>query len=150
MKWITRERPKIDRIACPWLIRRFIENEPEFLFVPVEKVFEVATETGAIPYDIPGAELSHVGELCSFDAFLSRYELKDPALQHLAIIVRGADTGRLDLTPQSPGLLAISLGLSHCHQDDHEMLRHGMVLYDALYAWCRSLTGETHGWPPAA
>jgi len=150
MKWITRERPKIDRIACPWLIRRFIENEPEFLFVPLEKVFEVATETGAIPYDIPGAELSHVGELCSFDAFLSRYELKDPALQHLAIIVRGADTGRLDLTPQSPGLLAISLGLSHCHQDDHEMLRHGMVLYDALYAWCRSLTGETHGWPPAA
>ena len=150
MKWITRERPKIDRIACPWLIRRFIENEPEFLFVPVEKVFEVATETGAIPYDIPGAELSHVGELCSFDAFLSRYELKDPALQHLATIVRGADTGRLDLTPQSPGLLAISLGLSHCHQDDHEMLRHGMVLYDALYAWCRSLTGETHGWPPAA
>jgi hypothetical protein len=150
MKWITRERPKIDRIACPWLIRRFIENEPEFLFVPVEKVFEVATETGAIPYDIPGAELSHVGELCSFDAFLSRYELKDPALQHLAKIVRGADTGRLDLTPQSPGLLAISLGLSHCHQDDHEMLRHGMVLYDALYAWCRSLTGETHGWPPAA
>jgi len=150
MKWVTRERPKIDRIACPWLIRRFIENEPEFLFVPVEKVFEVATETGAIPYDIPGAELSHVGELCSFDAFLSRYELKDPALQHLAKIVRGADTGRLDLTPQSPGLLAISLGLSHCHQDDHEMLRHGMVLYDALYAWCRSLTGETHGWPPAA
>jgi hypothetical protein len=150
MKWITRERPKIDRIACPWLIRRFIENEPEFLFVPAEKVFEVATETGAIPYDIPGAELSHVGELCSFDAFLSRYELKDPALQHLAKIVRGADTGRLDLTPQSPGLLAISLGLSHCHQDDHEMLRHGMVLYDALYAWCRSLTGETHGWPPAA
>jgi hypothetical protein len=150
MKWVTRERPKIDRIACPWLIRRFIENEPEFLFVPLEKVFEVATETGAIPYDIPGAELSHVGELCSFDAFLSRYELKDPALQHLAIIVRGADTGRLDLTPQSPGLLAISLGLSHCHQDDHEMLRHGMVLYDALYAWCRSLTGETHGWPPAA
>jgi hypothetical protein len=150
MKWVTRERPKIDRIACPWLIRRFIENEPEFLFVPLEKVFEVATETGAIPYDIPGAELSHVGELCSFDAFLSRYELKDPALQRLAKIVRGADTGRLDLTPQSPGLLAISLGLSHCHQDDHEMLRHGMVLYDALYAWCRSLTGETHGWPPAA
>jgi hypothetical protein len=150
MKWITRERPKIDRIACPWLIRRFIEKEPEFLFVPADKVFEIAKETGAIPYDIPGAELSHVGELCSFDAFLDRYELKDPALRHLAEIVRGADTGRLDLTPQSPGLLAISLGLSHCHPDDHEMLRHGMVLYDALYAWCRSLTGETHGWPPAA
>jgi hypothetical protein len=150
MKWITRERPKIDRIACPWLIRRFIEKEPEFLFVPADKVFEIAKETGAIPYDIPGAELSHVGELCSFDAFLDRYELKDPALRHLAEIVRGADTGRLDLTPQSPGLLAISLGLSHCHPDDHEMLRHGMVLYDALYAWCRSLSGETHGWPPAA
>jgi hypothetical protein len=150
MKWVTRERPKIDRIACPWLIRRFIDKEPEFLFVPTDKVFEIAKQTGAVPYDIPGAELSHVGELCSFDAFLSRYELKDPALQHLATIVRGADTGRPELTPQSPGLLAISLGLSHCHPDDHEMLRHGMVLYDALYAWCRSLTGETHGWPPAA
>jgi len=150
MRWITRERPKIDRIACPWLIRRFIDQEPEFLFVPADKVFEVAKQTGAIPYDIPVAELSHVGELCSFDAFLSRYELGDPALQHLATIVRGADTGRPELTPQSPGLLAISLGLSHCHPDDHEMLRHGMVLYDALYAWCRSLTGETHGWPPAA
>jgi hypothetical protein len=150
MKWITRERPKIDRIACPWLIHRFIDKEPEFLFVPADKVFEVAKRTGAIPYDLPGAELSHVGELCSFDAFLSRYELKDPALQHLATIVRGADTGRPELTPQSPGLLAISLGLSHCHPDDHEMLRHGLVLYDALYAWCRSLTGETHGWPPAA
>ena len=110
----------------------------------------MAKETGAIPYDIPGAELSHVGELCSFDAFLSRYELDDPALRHLAEIVRGADTGRPELTPQSPGLLAISLGLSHCYPDDHEMLAQGMVLYDALFAWCRSLTHETHGWPPAA
>ena len=150
MKWITRERPKIDRIACPWLIARFIDRAPEFLFVPTDRVFEVAKETGAIPYDIPGAELSHVGERCSFDAFLDRYGLEDPALRQLAEIVRGADTGRPELTPQSPGLLAISLGLSHCYADDHEMLGHGMVLYDALYAWCRSLRGETHGWPPAA
>src|SRR5688572_8879754 len=150
MKWITRERPKIDRIACPWLVARFIDREPEFLFVPADRVFEVAKETGAIPYDIPGAELSHVGERCSFDAFLDRYGLDDPALRQLAEIVRGADTGRPELTPQSPGLLAISLGLSHCYPDDHDMLGHGMVLYDALYAWCRSLRGETHGWPPAA
>ena len=150
MKWITRERPKIDRIACPWLIARFIDDAPEFLYVPSDRVFAVAQETGAIPYDIPGAELSHVGELCSFDAFLERYRLDDPALQRLAEIVRGADTGRPELTPQSPGLLAISLGLSHCYPDDHEMLAHGMVLYDALYAWCRSLSGETHGWPPAS
>ena len=150
MKWITRERPKIDRIACPWLVARFIDKEPEFLFVPQGEVFKVAKQTGAIPYDIPGAELSHVGELCSFDAFLDRYRLDHPGLRHLAEIVRGADTGCPELTPQSPGLLAISLGLSHCYPDDHEMLGHGMVLYDALYAWCRSLTGETHGWPPAS
>jgi hypothetical protein len=150
MKWITRERPKIDRIACPWLVARFIDKQPEFLFVPTERVFAVAEETGAIAYDIPGAELSHVGERCSFDAFLDRYGLDEPALRHLAQIVRGADTGHPELTPQSPGLLAVSLGLSHCYPDDHEMLKHGMVLYDALYAWCRSLTGETHGWPPAA
>ncbi len=101
MKWVTRERPKIDRIACPWLIARFIDKEPEFLYVPSPQVFEVAKRTGAIPYDIPGAELSHVGELCSFDAFLTRYELQDPALHMLAPIVRGADTSRPELTPQS-------------------------------------------------
>ena len=150
MKWITRERPKIDRIACPWLVARFIDDAPEFLYVPSDRVFPIAKETGAIAYDIPGAELSHVGELCSFDAFLERYGLDDPALQRLAEIVRGADTGRPELTPQSPGLLAISLGLSQCYPNDHEMLDRGMVLYDALYAWCRSLTGETHGWPPAS
>jgi hypothetical protein len=150
MKWITRERPKIDRIACPWLVARFIDKDPEFLFVPSDRVLAVAKETGATPYDIPGAELSHVGERCSFDAFLDRYRLDDPPRRRLAETDRGADTGRPELTPQSPGLLAISLGLSHCYPDDHEMLRHGMVLYDALYAWCRSLTGETHGWPPAA
>ena len=145
MKWVTRERPKIDRVACPWLIRRFIENEPEFLFVPAEKVFEVATETGAIPYDIPGAELSHVGELCSFDAFLSRYELKDPALQHLAKIVRGADTGRLDLTPQSAGLLATCLGYSRMYRDDLAQLAAAMAQFDALYRWARDAVDERHG-----
>jgi len=148
MKWVTRERPKIDRIACPWLIQRFIEKTPEFLYVPSDRVLAVATETGAIPYDIPGVELSHVGERCSFDAFLAKYELKDPALQQLAVIVRGADTSRLDLSPQSPGLYALSLGLSDVFPDDHEMLRHGMVMYDALYAWCRDRQGETHNWTP--
>lgn len=148
MNWVTRERPKIDRIACPWLIARYIDDEPAFLFVPPDRVLAVAQETGAIPYDIPGVELSHVGEECSFDAFLKKYGLADPALQQLARIVRGADTSRLDLTPQSPGLFAISLGLSAVFADDHEMLRHGMVMYDALYAWCRSLQDETHTWPP--
>ncbi len=150
MKWVTRERPKIDRIACPWLIVRFIDDNPEFLFVPTARVFATAAETGAIPYDIPGAELSHVGENCSFDAFLEKYRLDDPALAALAPIIRGADTSRLDLTPQSGGLYAISLGLSAVFADDHEMLKHGLVMYDALYAWCRSLQGEKHAWPPAA
>src|SRR3970282_2184812 len=146
MKWITRERPKIDRIACPWLITRFIDQAPEFLYVPTDQVLQVARETGAIPYDIPGVEMSHVGELCSFDTFLKKYNLTDPALQQLAVIVRGADTDRLELAPQAPGLLAISLGLSRNITDDHEMLRHGMVLYDALYTWCQSVQGEQHGW----
>lgn len=150
MKWITRVRPKIDRIACPWLVARFIDNEAEFLYVPSGEVLRIATETGAIPYDIPDVELSHVGELCSFDAFLNKYSLDDPALQQLAAIVRGADTSRLDLTPQSAGLYAFSLGLSKVFSDDHEMLQHGMVMYDALYAWCQSCQGETHHWPPAA
>ncbi len=149
MKWVTRERPKIDRIACPWLIARFIDRAPEFLYVPAPQVQAVAAQTGATPYDIPGVEMSHVGELCSFDAFLSKHGLNEPALQQLAVIVRGADTSRLDLTPQSAGLYAISLGLSRTCPDDHEMLRHGMVLYDALYAWCVSCQAETHRWPPA-
>jgi hypothetical protein len=148
MKWVTRERPKIDRIACPWLIARFIDKTPEFLFVPTEQVLAVAHETGAVPYDIPGAEMSHEGEFCSFDTFLKKYHLTDPALQQLAVIVRGADTSRLDLAPQAPGLLALSLGLSRVYADDHEMLRHGMVMYDALYAWCRDCQKEKHGWPP--
>jgi len=148
MKWVTRERPKIDRITCPWLIARFIDKTPEFLFVPTEQVLAVAHETGAVPYDIPGAEMSHEGEFCSFDTFLKKYNLTDPALHQLAVIVRGADTSRLDLAPQAPGLLALSLGLSRVFADDHEMLRHGMVMYDALYAWCRDCQKEKHGWPP--
>jgi hypothetical protein len=150
MKWVTRERPKIDRIACPWLIARFIDEQPEFLYVPSDRVRAVAEETSATPYDVPDVELSHVGDLCSFDAFLSKYGLDDPALHQLATIVRGADTSRLELTPQSAGLFAISLGLSANFADDHEMLGHGMVMYDALYAWCRDRQGETHNWPPAS
>lgn len=150
MQWVTRERPKIDRIACPWLIARFIDQSPEFLYVPSSEVLKVAQETGATPYDIPGVEMTHVGDLCSFDAFLLKYNLTDPALQQLAMIVRGADTSRLDLAPQAAGLYAISLGLSHTFKDDHEMLKHGMVVYDALYAWCQACQAETHNWPPTA
>ncbi len=146
MKWITRERPKIDRIACPWLVARFIDKEPEFLFVPPDQVHELARTTGAIAYDVPGVELSHVGEECSFDTMLKKYGLDSAALRDLAVIVRGADTDRLDLAPQSAGLLAISLGLSRNFADDHEMLGHGMVLYDALYAWCCHARGERHSW----
>jgi hypothetical protein len=141
MKWITRERPKIDRVACPWLVARFIDRSPEFLFVPSNDVLRVAEETDAIPYDIPGVELSHVGDRCSFDAFLEKYALGDPALERLALVVRGADTSRLDLAPEAPGLFALSQGLSQNFSDDHEMLRHGMVMYDALYTWCASRSG---------
>jgi len=148
MKWVTRERPKIDRIACPWLIARFIDDDPEFLFVPPARVTLVAAESGAIPYDVEGVELSHDGPLCSFDALLARYELADPALEVLATIVRGADTDRLDLAPQCAGLLAISLGLSRLFSDDHEQLRHGMVVYDALYAWLKEARLERHSWNP--
>jgi len=149
MKWVTRERPKIDRIACPWLIARFIDKDAEFLYVPSSKVLSAAEEAGAIPYDIPGVEMGHDGEMCSFDAFIKKYHLQDPALQQLAIIVRGADTDRLGLAPQAAGLLAISLGLSRNFADDHEMLHQGMILYDALYSWCRELQGEKHNWYPS-
>lgn len=148
MKWVTRERPKIDRIACPWLIARFIDDAPQFLYVPADQVLATAERTGAVPYDIPGVEMTHVGDLCSFDAFLEKYDLREPALQQLAAIVRGADTSRLDLTPQSAGLYALSLGLSRNFSDDHEMLEHGMVMYDAFYAWCKDCQEEAHNWPP--
>ena len=144
MKWVTRARPKIDRIACPWLVARFIDPAAEFLYVPADQVLKVAGETGAIPYDVPDVEYGHVGELCSFDAFLRIHQLTDPALQRLAVIVRGADTGRPDLAPECAGLLAQSLGLSALYPDDHEMLRHGMAMYDAYYAWLRQARNETH------
>ena len=148
-KWVTRERPKIDRIACPWLIRRFVEPEAEFLYVPTDQVFAVAKETGAVPYDIPGAEpFSHDGELCSFDAFIRHYKLDDPGLHRLAVIVRGADTARHDLAPEASGLHAISMGLSTNIPDDHAMLEQGMVIYDALYAWSRGPHPEVHNWTP--
>jgi hypothetical protein len=149
-RWVTRERPKIDRIACPWLIARFVDPEAEFLYVPTRDVLAVADARGATPYDVPDVRFSHEGERCSFDAFLEHYHLRDPALQELATIVRGADTGELDLAPQAPGLLAVSLGLSRLFRDDHEMLRHGMVVYDALYAWCKEGKTETHTWNPDA
>jgi hypothetical protein len=149
MKWVTRERPKIDRIACPWLIARFIDRDPEFLYVASKDVRRVAEETGAVPYDVPDVELTHEGEFCSFDTFLKKYGLNDPALRQVAVIVRGADTDRFDLAPQAAGLFAISLGLSANIPDDHEMLKVGMVMYDALYTWCKSGQAETHNWPPA-
>ncbi|MGH8732369.1 MAG: chromate resistance protein ChrB domain-containing protein [Burkholderiales bacterium] len=136
-RWVTRERPKIDRIACPWLVRRFVDPDAEFLYVPVSEVKRAAQEKTATPYDVADVEFTHVGERCSFDAFLEKFHLRDPALDRLATIVRGADTSRLDLAPQAPGLLAISQGLSMNFPDDHQMLEHGMVVYDALYAWCR-------------
>jgi rhodanese-related sulfurtransferase len=148
-KWVTRERPKIDRIACPWLIARFIDPNAQFFYVPASEVLAVAEKTGDTPYDIDGVEFSHEGERCSFDTFLRIYDIRDRALDCLALIVRGADTSRHDLSPQCGGLFAISLGLSANFADDHEMLAHGMVMYDALYTWCRSLQDERHNWPPA-
>jgi len=150
-RWVTRERPKIDRIACPWLIARFVDHDAEFLYVPPKDVLRTAKEKDAVPYDIPDVAFSHVGELCSFDAFLKTYALTgDPALARLAMIVRGADTACLELAPQAAGLVAVSLGLSRNFEDDHEMLKHGMVMYDALYAWCKEGQEETHTWNPAA
>ncbi len=148
MKWVTRERPKIDRIACPWLIKRFIDADAEILYVPPAGVAEVARRSGAVPFDVPGVELTHRGPQCSFDAFLDRYGLDDAALVRLADIVRAADTDTLDRSPQAPGLLAITLGLGANIRDDQQLLSAGLVIYDALYTWCRSLTGERHGWYP--
>ena len=151
-RWITRERPKIDRIACPWLIRRFIDTRAEFFYVPTSQVLALAKERGAVAYDMPGAPVSHVGELCSFDALLQGFDLHDAALDLMATIVRGADTDRLDLSPQSAGLLAFSLGLSRLYAtDDHAMLEAAMPLYDALFAWCRdhvAAQDEPHSWKP--
>ena len=136
-KWVTREHPKIDRIACPWLISRFVDPAAEFIYVPADQVAAVAKEVGGTPYDIKGVKFGHVGDRCSFDAIVAAYDIHDDPLDRLATIVRGADTSRPDLTPQCEGLLAISYGLSGNFPDDHEMLRHGMVMYDALYTGCR-------------
>ncbi|HXZ50956.1 MAG TPA: chromate resistance protein ChrB domain-containing protein [Burkholderiales bacterium] len=149
-RWVTRERPKIDRIACPWLIRRFIDPGAEFLYVPAADVRGIAAARDATPYDIPDVKFSHDGERCSFDAFLAAYRLRDPALAQLALVVRGADTARLELAPEAAGLAAVSIGLSLLYRDDHEMLEHGMLLYDALYAWCKDGKDEVHTWNPAA
>jgi hypothetical protein len=150
MKWVTRERPKIDRLACPWLIRRFIDAEGEIHYVPAAKVLMVAETQGAIPFDVPGVELTHAGPLCSFDAFLRKYHLEDEALARLAEIVRAADTDTLDRSAPAAGLLAISLGLGANIGDDQELLQAALPVYDALYTWCRSLSGERHGWHPQA
>ena len=149
MRWITRARPKIDRIACPWLVRRFVDPHAEFIYVPAARVLEEARRLEAIPYDVPGVELTHQGELCSFDAILKKYGLRDPALDRLADIVRAADTDTLQRSPQAPGLLAITLGLSANIADDHEMLAVGMTIYEALYTWCKHLTQERHSWYPS-
>jgi len=150
-KWMENEGPKIDRIACPWLISRFVDRDAEFLYVPSKQVRDVASVREAVPYDVPEVHFTHQGELCSFDAFIKHYRLGgDPALARLALVVRGADTAKLDLAPQAPGLAAVSLGLSRIFPDDHEMLKHGMVLYDALYAWCKDGQDDVHTWNPEA
>jgi rhodanese-related sulfurtransferase len=136
-KWVTREHPKIDRIACPWLISRFVNPDAKFIYVPPNEVADIATRVGGTPYDIKNVQFGHVGDRCSFDAIVDFYDIHDAALDHLATIVRGADTSRPDLLQQCEGLLAISYGLSANFSDDHKMLRHGMIMYDALYTWCR-------------
>ena len=145
--WVTRSRPKIDRIACPWLIRRFVDASAVFLFVAPADVALVGDRFNATPFDIEGVHWSHRGELCTFDVMIEEFGLKMPALEHLGLIVRGADTGRLDLVPESAGLMAASLGLSRMYSDDLAQLDAGMHLYDAFYRWCRDATGETHNWP---
>lgn len=142
MKWVTRARPMVDRIACPWLIRRFVDPAAEFLYVPADQVMAVADNENAIPFDVPGAELGHVGPECSFDAIIKKYGLTDPALRDLALIVRGADTDAHDLTPESRGLVAIAGGFRLVYQDDHEQLERELPVYDALYAWCAQRRGH--------
>jgi hypothetical protein len=148
MKWITRERPKIDRIACPWLIKNFVDRDAEFIYVPKEQVFAKAEELNAIPYDIPGAAYAHEGDFCTFDYIIKKHKLSDPALNQLAVIVRGADTDSFELAPQAAGLWAISAGLSYNIKDDHEQLAIGMKIYDALYSWAKYVHDEKHTWNP--
>ena len=142
MKWITRARPKVDRVACPWLIKRFIDPDAQFLYVPPEQVIEVAARERAIPFDVANVELGHNGPECSFDAIIKKYKLTDRALQRLALIVRGADTAAKRLTPESPGLEAIAEGFRLVYSDDHELLERELSVYDALYAYCQQTTGQ--------
>ena len=137
MKWVTRARPKVDRVACPWLIKKFVDPDAEFLYVPADQVMAVAEREGAIPYDVPDVELGHQGAECSFDAIIKKYNLTEPALQQMALIVRGADTSDKDLTPESRGLDAIAAGFQLAYQDDLKQLADELPVYDALYAYCR-------------
>ena len=137
MKWITREKARVDRIACPWLISRFVDKEPVFLFVPAAEVMDVAAREGAIPYDVPGVELGHHGDRCSFDAFIEKYRLDDPALRALALIVRGADTDQRDLVPEAAGLYALATGFQATSKNDFDNMARQFPAYDALYAYCR-------------
>lgn len=139
MKWVTRARPKVDRVACPWLIKRFVDSKAEFLYVSPEQVMEVARREDAIPFDVPNVELGHNGPECSFDAIIRKYNLANPALQRLALIVRGADTEAKELTPESRGLEAIAEGFRLVFQDDHELLERELSVYDALYAYCQRI-----------
>ncbi len=148
--WVTRARPKVDRIACPWLIRRFIDPSAVFLFVAPSEVTAVADRFGATPFDIEGVFWSHRGETCTFDTLLTELAMSTPALERLALIVRAADTARLDFVPEAAGFLAASLGLSRMFRDDLKQLEAGMLLYDSFYRWCRDATDETHNWPAAA
>ncbi len=148
MKWITRERPKIDRIACPWLIKKFVDHDAEFIYVPKEQVFRKAKLLDAIPYDIPGAEYSHEGDNCTFDYIIKKHNITDSGINQIALIVRGADTDSFDLAPQAAGLWAISAGLSYNIKDDHEQLAIGMKIYDALYSWAKCVQNEKHTWSP--
>ena len=144
MKWITREQPKIDRIACPWLIKRFIDIEAEIIYVPFEQVMNKSNELNAIPFDLPDVEYTHYGDRCTFDYIIEKHKLTDPALKVLSVIVRGADTDRHDLASQASGLWAISAGLSHNIKDDQQLLERGMIIYDALYTWAKHLQNEKH------
>lgn len=148
MKWITRERPKIDRIACPWLIKNFVDKEAEFIYVPYNEVLIKANELNAIPFDVPGVKLTHHGDRCSFDALVLEYKIKDPAIHAMATIVRGADTDRHEIAVQAAGLWAISAGLAYNFKSDHELLEKGMLLYDALYSWAKFLQKEKHTQQP--
>jgi hypothetical protein len=146
MKWITRERPKIDRIACPWLIKNFVDADAEFIYAPRNEVLNRAQEFNAIPYDLPGVEYTHEGVYCTFDFIVKKHEITDPAILQIARIIRGADTDRFELAPQAAGLWAISAGLSYNYIDDSEMLSIGMKIYDALYSWAKYVQEEKHTW----